>query len=360
MTPDERKKAFKTNPDKIGDYRNASPEKQPEDIEQKKLEDRLRMEALEAKNKELYIFTQSLQSVRDKIEEDLKEPNVSVEVYAGLESLRGQADKSLELAKKLADKALKDFDLKKAVKDYQERLANERREKEERERNLKEASDKVSTAVLTDSFNRLGNAKRLINSKSFKDMRIAAENAIKRDGTPEQVAKRDKEAIDAADNYIRTHKSPRRTKTGRERFNQALRILGAKMEPDTFINYVEQLNQDRGVTDKNSEHYLNADEFIYTSQERELAEARKNLNREDWEAPPTQMTKIVAAYETVNHKKDAKEGDDQLISVAELHEKAKNKWDDPLFREWFSKKGQENIKKRLKIIRMKFIIIKTT
>ena len=206
----------------------------------------------------------------------------------------------------------------------------------------------MSTAVLTDSFNRLGNAKRLINSKSFKDMRTAAENAIKRDGTPEQVAERDKEAIDAADNYIRTHKSPRRTKTGRERFNQALRILGAKMEPDTFIDYVKQLNQDRGVTDKNSEHYLNADEFIYTSQERELAEARKNLNQEDWEAPSTQMMKIVAAYEIVNHKKDAKEGDDQLISVAELNKKAKNKWDDSLFREWFSKKGQENIKKALK------------
>ena len=207
----------------------------------------------------------------------------------------------------------------------------------------------LSTAILKDSFERMRNAKRgglLRDSQSFENMKAAVQEATNREGTPEELAALDYKAVKMAKKYIKTHKSPRRTKAGRERFNQAMRVLGAKLPPDAFKDYVKKLNRERG-TENPGKNHLDAQKFICTSQKREIGLALKNAQNGE-EVTKEQAARIAAAYQVNKEKNPNKNLSNQAVSEAELDRKYSAVMDDPIFHGWYEKKGQENIIKALR------------
>ena len=207
----------------------------------------------------------------------------------------------------------------------------------------------LSTAILKDSLERMRNAKRgglFRDSRSFENMKAAVQEATNREGTPEELAALDYKAVKMAKKYVKAHKSPRRTKAGRERFNQAMRVLGAKLPPDAFKDYVKKLNRERG-TENPGKNHLDAEKFICTSPEREIGLALKNAQNGE-EVTKEQAARIAAAYQVNKEKNPNKNLSNQAVSEAELNRKYSAVMDDPIFHGWYEQKGRENIIKALR------------
>ena len=195
------------------------------------------------------------------------------------------------------------------------------------------------------------------NSAEYENMMTAMRNTVggySKDASPLELAARDYKAVEATKKYIETHKSPRRTKTGRERFNMAMTILAAKMPRNEFEKYVNNLNVERGAR-SGEKNYLDAKQFIATTPEREIASERDELEQTRF-SPSMRVTKeqaakIAALYELnaeeVPGQKEYRLNQKKPISLADLNRKTEEILRNDSFEAWYKKTPQKDLQNAL-------------
>ena len=211
----------------------------------------------------------------------------------------------------------------------------------------------VSTGTGKDALG----ATRSKNSAEYENMITAMRNTVggySKDASPLELAARDYKAVEATKKYIETHKSPRRTKTGRERFNMAMAILAAKMPRNEFEEYVNNLNVERGAR-SGEKNYLDAKQFIATTPEREIASERDELERMRFSSyeyvTKEQAAKIAALYELnaeeVPGQKEFRLNQKKPISLADLNRKTEEILRNDSFEAWYKKTPQKDLQNAL-------------
>ena len=162
------------------------------------------------------------------------------------------------------------------------------------------------------------------------------------------------EAVEATKGYIeksKSIKSSEQTAEERERFNLAVRFLGLKMPPDDFKNYIDNLNRERGAEKPGPDH-LDAEEFIYTTAEREIQSALMKINETGEDISQEEAAKIAAAYdlsaEKVPDAEEVRPNFQKMFTVAELNRKAEEIQREPKFIEQYKSMTPDERKKAFK------------